>query len=452
VPTFILEPYFESGAGALATVSYDYDGSTASYSIPYPWLDQSNFTGGAGLKSDSIKVFSDNLEKTTGWYMTDSSTVVFTTLPPIAYEKIIIRRNTSIEETKVTYQGGAIVDQVQLNRAKLADLYRFQEMQDRLYELWGFFGQPRSITYYSRTTDGLTAVYTLYDSETAFENDIVNPAEIIVQVGSQRLHPFEYTLDKDISGYVTVTLAELPPSGLTITFTTLAVGDPQSIDVAVQIADGSITADKLVLPLLTRATWSDFVDINDGTSEDAEINDVLIWSDNLGGGTVLEMRAMTPSDIPGFNAGVIANTLDTFAAPVASVNLNSQKITGLADGVALNDAATVGQAASASENFMTSDKIPKSSFPASLITGLTNGDYFVVLECTTTNVGTGWGTYPVKMSCQGQVKTRNLTNWPDGTTPISYTFIATVTDGTITIGQTNQYILSVDSSTGFRVS
>tara|TARA_R100000908_G_C3748632_1_gene143511 strand:- start:281 stop:1639 length:1359 start_codon:yes stop_codon:yes gene_type:complete len=47
--------------------------------------------------------------------------------------------------------------------------------------------------------------------------------------------------------------------------------------------------------------------------------------------------------ISDFDTGVQANRLDQMAAPTGAVALNSQKITGLADGVASTDAATKGQ-------------------------------------------------------------------------------------------------------------
>ena len=49
------------------------------------------------------------------------------------------------------------------------------------------------------------------------------------------------------------------------------------------------------------------------------------------------------STISDFNTAVQTNRLDQMAAPTASVALNSQKITGLADGTSATDGATVGQ-------------------------------------------------------------------------------------------------------------
>jgi hypothetical protein len=51
----------------------------------------------------------------------------------------------------------------------------------------------------------------------------------------------------------------------------------------------------------------------------------------------------TASTISDFTATATALRLDQFAAPTASVPLNSQKITGMADGTAAQDAATFGQ-------------------------------------------------------------------------------------------------------------
>lgn len=51
----------------------------------------------------------------------------------------------------------------------------------------------------------------------------------------------------------------------------------------------------------------------------------------------------TASTISDFNTAVRTNRLDQMAAPTASVGLNSQKITGLADGTAATDAVNKGQ-------------------------------------------------------------------------------------------------------------
>ena len=53
--------------------------------------------------------------------------------------------------------------------------------------------------------------------------------------------------------------------------------------------------------------------------------------------------AIATSKIANFDTAVQSSRLDQMAAPTASVSLNSQKITGLADGTSASDAATVGQ-------------------------------------------------------------------------------------------------------------
>lgn len=55
------------------------------------------------------------------------------------------------------------------------------------------------------------------------------------------------------------------------------------------------------------------------------------------------LLAIVPGDITGFDTQVRTSRLDQMAAPTAAVALNGQKITGLADGTATNDAATFGQ-------------------------------------------------------------------------------------------------------------
>jgi hypothetical protein len=58
---------------------------------------------------------------------------------------------------------------------------------------------------------------------------------------------------------------------------------------------------------------------------------------------VKTLLAIVPGDITGFDTQVRTSRLDQMAAPTAAVSLNSQKITGLADGTASTDAATFGQ-------------------------------------------------------------------------------------------------------------
>lgn len=63
------------------------------------------------------------------------------------------------------------------------------------------------------------------------------------------------------------------------------------------------------------------------------------------------LLAIVHTDISDFDTGVRESRLDQMAAPTASVNLNSQKITGLADGTAATDAATFGQLSAAIQGF-----------------------------------------------------------------------------------------------------
>ena len=58
---------------------------------------------------------------------------------------------------------------------------------------------------------------------------------------------------------------------------------------------------------------------------------------------VASNAGIATSKIANFDTAVQSSRLDQMAAPTASVSLNSQKITGLADGTSASDAATVGQ-------------------------------------------------------------------------------------------------------------
>lgn len=90
-----------------------------------------------------------------------------------------------------------------------------------------------------------------------------------------------------------------------------------------------------------------------GTYPNPTIGTGAVTSSKIADGTITDgdisaSAGIATSKIANFDTQVRTSRLDQMAAPTASVSLNSQKITGLADGTAATDAATVGQIQAAS--------------------------------------------------------------------------------------------------------
>ena len=107
---------------------------------------------------------------------------------------------------------------------------------------------------------------------------------------------------------------------------------------ATKIADGSVTSTefKYINTLSDNAqTQIDGKSPTAGNTSLTTVGTIATGSWNA--------TAIPTSKILNFDTEVQANRLDQMAAPNSAVALGSQKITGLADGVAANDAATKGQ-------------------------------------------------------------------------------------------------------------
>jgi len=96
-----------------------------------------------------------------------------------------------------------------------------------------------------------------------------------------------------------------------------------------------------------------------------------------------DFRALVAADIPSvahtkisdFDAGVRANRLDQMAAPTASVSLNSQTITNLADPVNTQDAATRGFVEATAQGLDVKDScVAATTANITIATALNNGD------------------------------------------------------------------------------
>lgn len=90
-----------------------------------------------------------------------------------------------------------------------------------------------------------------------------------------------------------------------------------------------------------------------GTYPNPTIGSGAVTSSKIADGTIVDgdisaSAGIATSKISGFDAQVQSSRLDQMSAPTASVSLNSQKITNLANGTSASDAATVGQVQAAS--------------------------------------------------------------------------------------------------------
>lgn len=90
-----------------------------------------------------------------------------------------------------------------------------------------------------------------------------------------------------------------------------------------------------------------------GTYPNPTIASGAVTSAAIANGTITNddisaSAGIATSKIANFDSSVQASRLDQMAAPTASVSLNSQKITNLANGTSASDAATVGQVQAAS--------------------------------------------------------------------------------------------------------
>lgn len=246
--------------------------------------------------------------------------------------------------------GGAAGAPSSLKNAELA----YNEQDDVLY--YGYGDNGSGVATSIKAIAGEGSVVTLSGVQTITGNKTFNGS---INFGS--------TLQ--IGGVtVTATAAELNLAGDVGTYTGSIISDNVTLDVALQeletkIEDGSgtLTADDAG----TAAFASGTVTVSGGTglSSTASANTLTINLDNtavsaaaygaagsVGTFTVDAQGRLTAAadvsisivhtQVTDFDAGVQANTLDSLAQPVAAVAMNNQRITGLADPVADQDAVT----------------------------------------------------------------------------------------------------------------
>ena len=181
-------------------------------------------------------------------------------------------------------------------------------------------------------------------------------------------------------------------------------------------------------------------DIVDGTIVNADINasagialsklatDPLARANHTG--------TQTASTISDFNTAVRTNRLDQMAAPTASVALNAQKITGLADPTSAQDAVTL--------NYITTQKGVANGLAELDGSGLVPTHHLPALAITTTQVVNSQSAMLALTAQTGDVAVR---------TDVNKSFILTATPAT-TLGNWQELltptdaVLSVDGSTG----
>jgi hypothetical protein len=210
-------------------------------------------------------------------------------------------------------------------------------------------------------------------------------------------------------------------------------------DATIVNADVSATAAiaKTKLDLGGTITSADLVD---GTIVNADIN--------ASAGIALSKLAVDPLDranhtgsqtastVSDFNTAVRTNRLDQMAAPTASVALNAQKITGLADPTNAQDAVTL--------NYITTQKGVANGLAELDGSGLVPTHHLPALAITTTQVVNSQANMLALTAQVGDVAVR---------TDVNKSFILTATPAT-TLGNWQELlsptdaVLSVDGSTG----
>jgi hypothetical protein len=230
-----------------------------------------------------------------------------------------------------------------------------------------------------------------------------------------------------------------------ISGTAITAGDTGTVtstmiaDATIVNADVSATAAiaKTKLDLGGTITSADLVD---GTIVNADINasaaialsklavDPLDRANHTG--------SQTASTVSDFNTAVRTNRLDQMAAPTASVALNAQKITGLADPTNAQDAVTL--------NYITTQKGVANGLAELDGSGLVPTHHLPALAITTTQVVNSQANMLALTAQVGDVAVR---------TDVNKSFILTATPAT-TLGNWQELlsptdaVLSVDGSTG----
>lgn len=167
------------------------------------------------------------------------------------------------------------------------------------------------------------------------------------------------------------------------------------------------------------------------------------------------------SVVSDFNTAVRTNRLDQMAAPTASVALNNQKITGLADGTAGSDAATYGQLLQFLNNQSFKAPVRVASTGNLTLSGtqtvdgvaLTAGDRVLVKDQTT---GESNGIYVVAAGAWGRAEDFNtsaeavpgtIVSVQEGTENGDKLFML-ATNGPITLGTTSLSFTAYGASQG----
>jgi hypothetical protein len=143
------------------------------------------------------------------------------------------------------------------------------------------------------------------------------------------------TITIDVEALTTADLSDFQ----TAVRSAISATDSSSIDFTYNSGTGVLTAtiiadsvDNTMLANMAQATIK-------GRASGAGTGDPT----DLTAAQVKTILALVAADISDFHTAVRTNRLDQMAAPTASVAMNNQKITGLADGTAATDAATFGQ-------------------------------------------------------------------------------------------------------------
>ncbi len=310
--------YNRPDPGSFGYNLYTGNGSTTAFAVPFGFPNKGKVA--AGASSPYIYVYVDGVQKTYTFTDTANGTVNVSPAPANGAKVEVIRESGLGLLQEFTDGSTLKADTLAFDSNRQS--YCIQDTYTRVKALGAQFDAFKAGTSneYNFTGDGSTTVFTL-GTET-----VTGDGRVIVFVNGLRQPTTAYNVALNGSGYTTVTFSAAPANSAAVSC--LVWNSP--VFGSTVIDDGSVTTNKIIDGAVTFAKLG----MNaTGTNNQAIMKRTGTWAAS----TIL------PSDISGLTSFVVANSLDTFAAPVNNLSLNNQRIINLANAIGNNDATTLTQ-------------------------------------------------------------------------------------------------------------